>query len=86
MINNILDWLINSSVNPDEYSLTLKALLLTGTGSVVNNLQNLGLNVSVAQYTTEVGHAVAVVGIILTVFGFARKIFITTSTMASKAN
>lgn len=82
-MDKILNWFIVSSANPDEYSLTLKSLLLAGAGNVVAGLQTLGLNVSLASYTGEIGHAVAVVGVLLSAFGFARKIFLTTQTTVS---
>ncbi len=76
MLNKISDWFVSSSVNPEETSMTVQSLLLAGAGQVVLDLQNLGLNVSVASYTNEVGHAMAVMGLVLAAIGFTRKIFL----------
>ena len=84
MLNNILNWFIVSSANPDEYSLTLKGILLAGGGSLLADLQTIGLNVSLATYTTEVGQAAAVIGAVLSTVGLARKIFLTAQAAAAK--
>lgn len=80
MLNKIIDWFITSSANPEEYSMTVQSLLMAGAGQVVSSLQNVGLNVSVAQYTNEVGHAMAVLGLVLAGVGFTRKVFLTVNT------
>lgn len=77
MFNKFVNWLVVSSANPEQYSLTLQGTLMAGAGQVVADLQNLGLNVGISQYTNEVGHAVAIVGLLLAAVGFARKVFLT---------
>lgn len=76
MLNKITNWFITSSVNPDQTSMTLQSLLMAGAGTVVSDLQSLGLNVSITTYTNEIGHAATVLGLVLAGVGFIRKVFL----------
>lgn len=82
-MKNVINWFIKSSIDPEETSLTLLSLLGAGSGFVIENLNKLGLNITLAQYTNDIGHSVAVVGLVLAAIGFARKVFLTSNSVVT---
>lgn len=75
MFNKIVDWLVFSSTNPDEYSATLKGFLLQYSGYILFGFQAIGIPLSQSQYVTDVAVTAQLFGFALMTFGLLRKMY-----------
>lgn len=85
-VNNVLNWFVKSSANPEEVSATLKGVALLAGSHLIDNLSSVGINLSQATYTHDVAITAAVLGWILTILGGARKIVLTSQNSTPVAN
>ena len=86
MLNRFLDWLVTSSADPTEYSLTIKAGLLTGVGYIIPLLKLTHIPVSADQLTNLIGVSCQCLGILLTIVGLVRKFYFTIAGAVIKAH
>ena len=75
MFTKITDWLVTSSANPEEYSITIQGILLHALGIVLPILFYLHLPVTAAQITNQISVACQVLGIVLAIIGLVRKAY-----------
>jgi len=77
MINKFLTWLVVSSANPNEFSMTLKGLLITNIGVIMFILHICNISLSMDQVTNLIGLVTGFCGSALLVVGLIRKIYLT---------
>lgn len=75
-MDKFLDWLTTSSADPEEYSLTIKGILLQYAGIIAVALSLLHYSVTMEQITSTIGSAAAVLGTVLGIIGLGRKLYI----------
>ena len=73
MMTKFLDWLVNSSANPEEYSATVQGIILHAFGIILPVLTLLHLPISVDNVTTLISQSCQVLGIALAAAGLVRK-------------
>lgn len=75
MFNKLLTWLVVSSANPNEFSYTLKGILLQWAGIALFVFSYFHLPFTENQYFDFVGSLTTVLGTALGVFGLLRKLY-----------
>lgn len=75
MINKFLTWFVTSSSNPNQFSMTLKGLLIANIGVIMYILHLLNVPVSVEQVTEAIGMITGFIGSIAFVIGLVRKTY-----------
>ncbi len=73
MFKKFIDWLVTSSADPEEYSMTIQGVLLHALGILVPFLTYLHLPFTVAQITNQIGLSCQILGITLSIVGLVRK-------------
>lgn len=75
-MKNFLNWLIYSSENPEQFSLTIKGLLVTNAVIILALIkQFFGVEIPMESYVEIVGVGVASLGMILVGLGMMRKLY-----------
>ena len=77
MLNKFLNWLITSSADPEEYSMTIKSAVLVGVGYLIPFITLLHIPVSATTITNDVALGCQALGILLTIVGLVRKLILT---------
>lgn len=75
-MNRFLNWLVVSSSNPEQFSLTLKGILIANIGVIMFIIHQANLSYTVDQITVVISTFTALVGGILTVIGLLRKMYL----------
>lgn len=75
-MNRFLNWLVASSANPEQFSLTLKGILIANIGVIMFIIHQANLSYTVDQITVVISTFTALVGGILTVIGLLRKMYL----------
>ena len=78
-MNTFFNWLTRSSVDPENTALTVKGLLLANVSTILFVLQLLHINWSADQVSHEIQVVTVVIGILLSIVGLVRKLYITFS-------
>lgn len=76
-MKQFLTWLVISSSNPNNVSMTVRGALLANVAIIISILQLLGINWSEAELVQFIELFSATVGSILMIFGFIRKVILT---------
>lgn len=74
-MKKITDWIIKSSANPQNISMTVKGALIGSIGIIMFFVTQANLPYSVEQVTEMIGYIAQAVGILLTAFGLVRKMY-----------
>lgn len=69
------NWLVMSSENPEEASMTIRGILVLALPTLVAFLKDAGVNIAEGDIAHYVIIATAVLGALLTVVGVARKLY-----------
>lgn len=85
-VQKVLKWVVMSSANPDEVSMTIQGIALLAGAHAIDNLSAIGINLSQATYAHDVAIAAGVLGVILTAVGAARKIILTSQTSSTTSS
>lgn len=73
-MKKILNWLIYSSENPENFSLTIKGILVTNAVLVLGALKLVvGVEIPQEQYIELVGFAAGTLGLLMASVGVLRK-------------
>lgn len=75
IMNKIWHWIVDSSANPENVSLTVKGILLQYVSVIVLALTMFHLKVTEGSVTYEIGKYVAYLGVFLSLVGMIRKIY-----------
>lgn len=75
MIKKTLDWLIVSSANPEEYSMTVKGILLQYVAVVIYMMHTLNVPLTQTLAVEYIDMFCTILGGILGIFGICRKIY-----------
>lgn len=76
-MKRFLNWIVISSANPSNVSLTVRGALIANVAVIIAVLQTLGINWSEAETTQWIEGFSATVGAVLLILGFVRKIILT---------
>lgn len=73
-MNKLVKWLVISSENPKDYSMTIKGLLVANIGVIMFIIQYLNLPYTVEQVTEVIGAFTGFIGSALFMAGLLRKL------------
>lgn len=76
-MNKFLNWFAVSSVNSEEWAMSLKGLIITNAGLIVWLLHLLNVNITVQQITELAGLSASFLGSAILTAGLLRKIWYT---------
>lgn len=76
-MESLLQWLVQSSADPEKVSATIKGFLLTHMGIAIMVISYYNLPYSTEQVTGFIGLITGLIGTLLSLFGICRKIYYT---------
>lgn len=76
-MESLLQWLVQSSANPEKVSTTIKGFLLTHIGIAMMIVSYYNLPYSTEKVTALIGLVTGLIGTALSLFGICRKLYYT---------
>lgn len=74
-MQNLLNWIVRSSANPERVSMTIRGLLLSHLALIIMVSKAVGFNWAEGDIASFIEYAATLSGTLLTTFGIVRKVY-----------